>query len=105
MKELSSLEAFKLLENDTLLVDVREKDELAIASYDVKNQINIPLSEFQSRYSEIPTNQTVVLACRAGARSANALHFLIQNGYSEELLINLQGGITAWQQNGLKIKI
>ena len=104
MKELSSLEGFKLLENETLLVDVREKDELAITSYDVKNQINIPLSEFQSRYSEIPTNQTVVLACRAGARSSNAIHFLIQNGYKEELLINLQGGIIAWEQNGLKTK-
>ena len=104
MKELSSLEGFKLLEHETLLVDVREKDELAIASYDVKNQINIPLSEFQSRYSEIPTNQTVILACRAGARSANAIHFLVQNGYSEEMLINLQGGITAWEQNGLGTK-
>ncbi len=104
MKELSSLEAFDLLKNQTLLVDVREKDELAVASYDVKNQINIPLSEFQSRYSEIPTDQTVIFACRAGARSANAIHFLIQNGYSEELLINLQGGIMAWEQNGLKTK-
>ncbi len=104
MKELSSLEAFELLENETLLVDVREKDELAITSYDVKNQINIPLTEFQTRYSEIPTNQKVIFACRAGVRSANAIHFLIQNGYKEELLINLQGGIIAWEQNGLKTK-
>ncbi|MBU3659943.1 MAG: rhodanese-like domain-containing protein [Flavobacteriales bacterium] len=104
MKELNSLDAFSLLENETLLVDVREKDELAISSYDVKNQINIPLSELEQRFTEIPTDQTVILACRAGARSARAIQFLVQNGFSEELLINLQGGITAWEQNGLKTK-
>ena len=104
MKELSSLEAFELLENDTLLVDVRENDELAVASYDVKNQLNVPLSELEQRFTEIPTDQTVIVACKAGARSARAIQFLIQNGYSEELLINLQGGITAWEQNGLKTK-
>jgi len=104
MKELSSLEAFDLLENQTLLVDVREKDELAVASYDVKNQLNVPLSELEQRFTEIPSDQTVIVACRAGARSARAIQFLVQNGYSEELLINLQGGITAWEQNGLKTK-
>lgn len=104
MKELNSLDAFSLLENETLLVDVREKDELAISSYDVKNQINIPLSELEQRFTKIPTDQTVILACRAGARSARAIQFLVQNGFSEELLINLQGGITAWEQNGLKTK-
>lgn len=104
MKELNSLDAFSLLENETLLVDVREKDELAISSYDVKNQINIPLSELEQRFTEVPTDQTVIVACRAGARSARAIQFLVQNGFSEELLINLQGGITAWEQNGLKTK-
>lgn len=104
MKELSSLEVFDLLENQTLLVDVREKDELAVAAYDVKNQLNVPLSELEQRFTEIPTDQKVIVACRAGARSARAIQFLIQNGYSEELLINLQGGIMAWEQNGLKTK-
>jgi len=95
---------FDLLENETLLVDVREKDELAVASYDVKNQINIPLSEFEHRFTEIPTDKMVIVACRAGARSAKAIQFLVQNGYNEELLVNLQGGIMAWEQNGLKTK-
>ena len=104
MKELSSLEAFDLLENQTLLLDVREKDELAVASYDVKNQLNVPLSELEQLFTEIPSDKTVIVACRAGARSARAIQFLIQNGYSEELLINLQGGIMAWEQNGLKTK-
>lgn len=104
MKQISSLEAFGLLENQTLLVDVREKDELAIASYAVENQLNIPLSEFEKRFSEIPNNQTVIVACKAGVRSAKAIQFLIRNGYSEELLINLEGGIMAWEYNGLEIK-
>jgi rhodanese-related sulfurtransferase len=104
MKEISTLEAFKLLENQTLLVDVREKDELANVSYAVENQLNIPMSEFEERFSEIPNDKIVIVACKAGVRSANAIQFLIRNGYSEELLINLEGGIMAWEYNGLQIK-
>lgn len=73
MNELSALEANTLLENDVLLVDVREVDELAVIAYDVKNLLNVPLSEFEQRFSEIPTDQKVVFACRAGVRSARAI--------------------------------
>ena len=102
MYELSALEANALLENDVLLVDVREVDELAVISYDVKHLLNVPLSEFEQRFSEIPTDQKVVFACRAGVRSARAIQFLVYNGYDASLLINLEGGMNAWQGYGLK---
>lgn len=104
MNELSALEANALLENDVLLVDVREVDELAVISYDVKNLLNVPLSEFEQRFSEIPTDQKVVFACRAGVRSARAIQFLVHNGYDAALLINLEGGMNAWQGYCLKTK-
>ena len=104
MEELSPLEANTLLENNVLLVDVRETDELATITYDVKNQLNVPLSEFEQRFSEIPKDQKVIFACRAGVRSARAIQFLAHNGYDAALLINLEGGMNAWQGYGLKTK-
>jgi hypothetical protein len=104
MEELSPLEANTLLENNVLLVDVREVDELAVIAYDVKNQLNVPLSEFEKRFSEIPKDQKVIFACRAGVRSARAIQFLAHNGYDAALLINLEGGMNAWQGYGLKTK-
>ncbi len=104
MNELSALEANALLENDVLLVDVREVDELAVIAYDVKNLLNVPLSEFEQRFTEIPKNQKVVFGCRAGARSARAIEFLVHNGYDAAFLINLEGGMNAWEAYGLKTK-
>jgi rhodanese-related sulfurtransferase len=104
MNELSPIEVNALLENDVLLVDVRETDELAEIAYDVKNLLNVPLSQFEQRYTEIPTDQKVVFACRAGVRSARAIQFLVHNGYDASLLINLEGGMNAWQGYGLKTK-
>jgi rhodanese-related sulfurtransferase len=104
MEELSPLEANTLLENNVLLVDVREVDELAVIAYDVKNLLNVPLSEFEQRFSEIPKDQKVIFACRAGVRSARAIQFLAHNGYDAAFLINLEGGMNAWQGYGLKTK-
>jgi sulfur-carrier protein adenylyltransferase/sulfurtransferase len=79
---------------DFLLVDVREENE-----FDADNMEGhlIPLSEIPSRTSEIPKDKKVVVHCRSGVRSANAIHFLEQqHGY--ENLYNLEGGILAWNE-------
>ena len=79
---------------DFLLVDVREENE-----FDADNMEGhlIPLSEIPSRTSEIPKDKKVVVHCRSGVRSSNAIHFLEQqHGY--ENLYNLEGGILAWNE-------
>ena len=104
MREINALEASELLEEGALLVDVREPHELEAVSFDVKNVINIPLSEIETRYKEIATDKKIIVACRAGIRSNQAIQYLMHFGNSGEALFNLQGGIIAWQQNGLKTK-
>ena len=44
-----------------LLVDVREMEEVEELAFDVPNIINIPLSEFEDRYQEVPTDKEVVM--------------------------------------------
>jgi len=102
MKELNALEANELLENEILLVDVREEHELEVVSFDVKNCLNIPLSEIETRFHEVPKNQKIIVACRAGIRSSQAIQYLIHFGYDGDLLFNLKDGILGWQQSGLK---
>ncbi|MEX1133161.1 MAG: rhodanese-like domain-containing protein, partial [Flavobacteriales bacterium] len=60
-----------------LLVDVRERDEVAEAAYDVPDVINIPLSEFEERFVEVPKDRDVVMVCRGGGRSLKATYFLM----------------------------
>ncbi len=98
-KDISPQEALKLLEQNTLFVDVREPEEFAQVR--IEGAPLIPLSEFAGRSGEIPKDQPVVLYCRSGNRSAQAAGWLSAKGYTN--LLNLDGGIMAWYQAGLSL--
>lgn len=46
----------RLLKQGYTLVDVREHDESARLAFDVPQLIIMPLSEFEQRYAELPTD-------------------------------------------------
>ncbi len=53
---------------DHVLLDVRENEELAIASLD--GVLHIPMSAFLERVGEIPKDKPIVVMCHLGGRSA-----------------------------------
>lgn len=102
VKEISTTAAKALADKGVLLVDVREKNEVDAVSYVANNVVNIPLSELEKRFDEIPTEQDVIMACRSGKRSYSATAFLLSHGYTK--VVNMEGGILAWQQHGFEVK-
>ena len=85
----------KALDNPSLgikVVDVREPDEYEIAK--VAGVPLLPLSELQSRFTELDPNAQYYLHCKAGVRSLKALGFLRQQGF--KYVKSVKGGITAW---------
>jgi rhodanese-related sulfurtransferase len=94
MKSITVKELKSLIDSsaDFQLIDVREPYEFEEANI---NGHLIPLGEIPNRYNEINKDKQVIVQCRSGARSANAIHFLEQNfGFTN--LYNLEGGILAW---------
>lgn len=87
-----------LIKHGALLVDVREKEEVAQLAYDVPNIINIPLSVFEEHYTEIPKDREVVMVCKSGGRSLRAAGFMVYHGYDN--VINMKHGIIRWAQKG-----
>ncbi len=80
------------------LVDVREPQELAIAS--IEGFVNLPLSEFPEWGDQVPTlfnpqAETLVL-CHHGIRSAQMCQWLIAQGFTN--VQNISGGIDAYSQ-------
>ncbi len=94
MNEISPAELkSKLDRGDTfLLIDVREPYELEIARID--GAVNVPLGTLPGAVANLDPDQEIVLLCRSGKRSADALHFLAMQGF--EKLTNVCGGILAW---------
>lgn len=97
MQEVSPQEAQQQIKNGARLVDVREANEYQ--EVHAEGAQLMPLSEFETRYSELPKDQPLVMICRSGARSGRAAQYLLDNGYSN--VSNLTGGTLAWQEAGL----
>ena len=94
MKTITVKELKQKIDNqeDFQLIDVRESFENDICTL---HGILIPMGEIPSRVNEISKDKKVIIHCRSGARSANAIAFLEQNiGFNN--LYNLTGGIIAW---------
>jgi rhodanese-related sulfurtransferase len=82
-----------------LLVDVREPDEILAAR--IEGLVIMPLSQFGSRFQELPTDRPLLVICASGGRSGMASAHLLASGYSAS---NVLGGMHAWERAGLPLK-
>ena len=87
-------------EQQAIIVDVREDSEWNEGH--IAGAIHIPLAQVESRLSELAQykNSTVITQCRSGKRSAKAAGMLQAAGFNK--VLNLTGGIVAWNNDGLK---
>ncbi|MGB7528372.1 rhodanese-like domain-containing protein [Sphingobacterium cellulitidis] len=94
MKEISVQELKDMMDHNVefQLIDVREPFEYEVSNL---NGVNIPLSGVVIESDKISRDIPVVIHCRSGKRSAQAVMLLEQEGFSN--LSNLQGGILAWK--------
>ena len=94
---------------DIVVLDVREPHEWEIAAID--GTVRIPKGDVQAAKNavlagrsrpeetvldQIPQDRTVVVHCRSGKRSADTIQYLLEAGYDNDRLFNLEGGILAW---------
>jgi adenylyltransferase/sulfurtransferase len=94
MKEISVTELKALFDAnaDFQLIDVREPHEIAIASIGGEN---IPLGTVLQNTSAFARDKQVVVYCRSGKRSGDAVLALEQE-HGFDNLYNLKGGILAY---------
>ncbi len=77
-----------------VLVDVREEREWAIS--DLPDSVKIPLGTLPESLDKLSPDDEIVVYCRTGGRSGNAVHFLQAKGYAKAK--NLVGGINKWAE-------
>jgi rhodanese-related sulfurtransferase len=80
-----------------VLLDVREPWEFQTASVQADDSfalVQMPMRSVPARYLELDRSQPIACLCHHGARSAQVVHFLMQQGFDN--VVNVHGGINAW---------
>ena len=101
VSQVGTTEATRLINDDALVLDVREDKEWAEGH--IPNAKHIPLGQLSKRISELDKykDKPIVVSCRSGHRSATACRTLKKDGF--EQTHNLMGGIIAWENANLPV--
>ena len=91
---VTDLKAMQDNGDDIFLVDVREPNEYEIVS--IPGATLIPKGEFLdgSALEKLPQDKKIVLHCKSGGRSAEALAVVKKAGFSDA--VHVGGGVLAW---------
>jgi rhodanese-related sulfurtransferase/glyoxylase-like metal-dependent hydrolase (beta-lactamase superfamily II) len=82
-----------------VVLDVRNPREWA--SGHLEGSMNVPLNHLQERIAEIPRDRRIAVHCAGGYRSSIAASILHQYGITN--LIEMAGGLAAWQASKLPV--
>lgn len=97
MNEIPQVQVTEL-DNDALMIDVRERDEWDAGH--APGSIHIPMGEISARLdelAELPHDQSIRVVCRSGGRSARTVAWLNHQGFEA---VNVDGGMRAWDAAG-----
>ena len=87
VKELNA----KLVNNEVVLIDVREQDELEICS--IEKAVHIPMNNIPSSIDQFDKETIYAIMCHSGIRSHNVSIYLQNMGFN---VMNVEGGINEW---------
>ena len=88
-------------ESDVQIIDVRTPEEFAQGHIENAVNINIMDNNFETEISKLDKSKKTLVYCKSGGRSSDAAQKLSSMGF--ENISNLEGGLLAWQNAGLKV--
>ncbi len=102
--QINVQQAKDLIENgsDVQILDVRTEGEWRSGVVENSFLINLYDQEFQKKVQELNKEKPVVIICRSGNRSNQAMRAMSQMGFKE--LYNVRGGVNSWNRAGYELK-
>ena len=94
-------EARSLIEDkpDLVILDVRTVSEYEDGH--IEGAVNIPVQELSARLDELSNEDELLVYCRIGNRSAQAVDILQDVGFTE--IYHMDAGITGWIEAGYPV--
>ena len=100
---LTPKDAYAILMNGGVAVDIREDYELDYKLLDVPESIFIANSKFKTSFEKLSKTKALILVDTVGLRSKDAVIFLQERGYTN--VANLNGGLVDWDKDKLPMKV
>ncbi len=97
---LSTFDANQYRNAGAFMLDVRTPAEWL--EVHIPGATLIPLDELVVRMSELPADEIIVIYCRSGNRSSQALDILLKAGYSK--VFSIENGIQDWITAGYDVE-
>ncbi|QIE59122.1 rhodanese-like domain-containing protein [Rasiella rasia] len=82
------------------VLDVRTPEEYGVSHLKDAQNICVTENDFKEKVEGLDKEKPVYVYCKKGGRSARAAKILVEMGFKE--VYDLQGGITAWESEGLE---
>lgn len=103
VKHIDPKMAYQLLaEDETIMIDVREKDEFEVEHVDMPNVLLHPMPQIMERLQYIPDDRLIVLICAKGERSTKVARVMKMQGFKD--VANLDGGMKQWLKEDLPVE-
>lgn len=93
-------EAYQLVQNGALVLDVRTVEEWN--EFHVPNSTFIPLDQLPARLNEVPRDRQILVVCRSGNRSQQGRDILLHAGF--EQVTSMTGGLNEWRASGFPVE-
>lgn len=101
LRFLSPQEALQVLGQGALLLDLRSDELREMKTFQVPAQIHVPHRDLEAHCADLPLDRPLILADSSGVYTRAAAHFLLDHGFQQVACLN--GGMLAWDQEGLPV--
>jgi len=101
IQEVDPKQAFAHSQNGSILIDVRENDEMSRGVATTASRLGRGFLELKVEQLVPDLGKPVILMCASGVRSLFAAESLRQLGYED--VSSVRGGFNAWKQQGLPV--
>ncbi len=88
-------------DESVIVLDVRTPKEYVMGHIEGSLNINIGQADFSEKVSKLDRDKTYIVHCSVNVengRSAKSLEIMTSLGFDK--LLNMEGGIVAWEQSG-----
>ena len=99
-REVSVAGAYELYQEGIYTLDVRTVEEYEAGH--IPGSVLIPLDELARRSGELPVGEPILIYCRSGNRSLDALNMLAGAGFMN--LSSMDGGFNDWVAAGYPLE-